>query len=45
VPPGQSGFLAPLNATGLALVNTQNGKAVIVANSGDSLQTFAIRKR
>jgi len=45
VPPGQSGFLAPLNVTGLALVNTPGGKAVIVANSGDSLQTFAIRKR
>ena len=42
---GQSGFLAPLNVTGLALVNTPNGKAVIVANSGDSLQTFTIRKR
>jgi hypothetical protein len=42
---GQSGFLAPRNVTGLALVNTPNGKAVIVANSGDSLQTFTIRKR
>jgi hypothetical protein len=45
VPPGQSGFLAPLNVTGLALLNTPKGKAVIVANTGDSLQTFAIRKR
>src|SRR5450759_3666914 len=45
VPPGQSGFLAPLNVAGLALINTPNGKAVIVANSGDSLQTFMIRKR
>ena len=26
VPPGQSGFLAPLDVTGLALVNTPNGK-------------------
>jgi hypothetical protein len=45
VAPGQSGFLAPLNVAGLALVNTPNGKAVIVSNSGDSLQTFTIRKR
>jgi enediyne biosynthesis protein E4 len=45
VPPGISGFLAPLNVTGLGLVNTPRGKAVIVANSVDSLQTFTIRKR
>ena len=45
VPAGQSGFLAPLNVTGLALINTPSGKAVIVGNSGDSLQTFTIRKR
>lgn len=45
VPPGRSGFLAPLNVTGLALINTLGGKAVIVANSGDSLHTFTIRKR
>ncbi|MGZ3483451.1 MAG: VCBS repeat-containing protein [Gemmatimonadaceae bacterium] len=45
VPPGQSGFLAPLDVTGLALVNTPNGKGVIIANSGDSLQTIMIRKR
>jgi hypothetical protein len=45
VPMTQSGFLAPLNVTGLALINTPSGKAVIVANSGDSLQTFTIRKR
>jgi hypothetical protein len=45
VSPGQSGFFAPLNVSGLALVNTPSGKAVIVANSGDSLQTFTIRKR
>jgi hypothetical protein len=40
-----SGFLAPLNVSGLTLLNTPVGKAVIVANSGDSLQAFAIRKR
>lgn len=45
VPPTQSGFLAPLNVSGLTLINTPSGKAVIVANSGDSLQAFMIRKR
>ncbi|HEV8495999.1 MAG TPA: VCBS repeat-containing protein [Gemmatimonadaceae bacterium] len=44
VPPFQSGFLAPLNVAGLALINTPTGKAVLVANTGDSLQVFAIRK-
>jgi len=45
VPPRQSGFLAPLNVSGLTLITTPSGKAVIVANSGDSLQAFSIRKR
>jgi hypothetical protein len=45
IPPSQSGLLAPLNVTGLAIINTLNGKALIVANNGDSLQTLAIRKR
>jgi hypothetical protein len=45
VPSGKSGLLAPLNVRGLAVVNTDNGKALIVANNGDSLQTFMIRKR
>lgn len=45
VPPPESGFLAPLNVSGLALINTPTGKAVLVANTGDSLQAFAIRKR
>ena len=43
--PVESGFLAPLNVTGLALINTREGKVVVVANAGDSLQTFSIRKR
>ena len=43
VPPVQSGFLAPRNVSGLTLVNTPKGKAVIVSNSGDSLQAFRIR--
>jgi hypothetical protein len=45
VPPTQSGFLAPLNVSGLTLVHTPSGSAVIVANSGDSLQAFMIRQR
>jgi hypothetical protein len=45
VSPSESGFLAPLNVSGLALVSTPTGKAVLVANTGDSLQVFAIRKR
>jgi hypothetical protein len=44
VPARESGFLAPLNVAGLALVNTPSGKAVLVANTGDSLQVFRIRK-
>src|SRR5213080_2399021 len=45
VPPVASGFLAPLDVTGLALIQTPAGKAVLVANSGDSLQAFTIRNR
>jgi hypothetical protein len=45
VPPSQSGFLAPLNVSGLALLNTPAGRAVLVANISDSLQIFNIRKR
>jgi hypothetical protein len=43
VRPSESGFLAPLNVDGLALVNTPVGRLVIVANTGDSLQAFGIR--
>ncbi|MEX2109368.1 MAG: VCBS repeat-containing protein [Gemmatimonadaceae bacterium] len=45
VSPRESGFLAPLNVSGLALINAPTGKAVLVANTGDSLQTFTIRSR
>jgi hypothetical protein len=45
VSPRESGFLAPLNVAGMALINTPRGKAVIVANTGDSLQTFLIGQR
>jgi hypothetical protein len=44
VPPTESGFLAPLNVSALALIKTIAGKAVLVANTGDSLQAFTIRK-
>ena len=42
VPPFDSGFLAPLNVTGLALIQTPAANAVLVANNGDSLQAFTI---
>jgi enediyne biosynthesis protein E4 len=45
VPPSESGFLAPLNVAGLALIKTPTGIAVLIANTGDSLQAFAIKKR
>jgi hypothetical protein len=44
VAPHESGFLAPLDATGLALVRTPAGVRVLVANAGDSLQSFVIRR-
>jgi enediyne biosynthesis protein E4 len=45
VPPYESGFLAPGKVSGLALINTPTGKAVLVANTGDSLQAFTIQLR
>jgi len=45
VAPSESGLLAPLNVAGLASINTPAGTAVLVANTGDSLQAFTIRKR
>ena len=45
VSPRASGFLAPGNATGLALVRTRTGVGILVANAGDSLQAFTITKR
>jgi len=45
VAPVQSGFLAPLDVTGLALIKTPAGRAVLVANNGDSLRTFVITAR
>jgi len=45
VPPAASGFLAPRGVAGLALMQTPAGKAVLIANSGDSLQAFTIKRR
>jgi hypothetical protein len=45
VPPLESGFLAPRNIAGLVLMQTPAGSAVLVANTGDSLQAFTIRNR
>lgn len=44
VSPSGSGFLAPLNVAGLALIDTPTGKVVIVANTADSLQSFTVRR-
>ncbi|CAN5482275.1 VCBS repeat-containing protein [soil metagenome] len=44
VSPLESGFLAPLDVRGLSLINTPNGKAILVANNSDSLQIFSIQK-
>ena len=45
IAPVESGFLAPRHVTGMALVKTPAGSAVLVANHGDSLQAFTIRRR
>jgi hypothetical protein len=45
VPPRLSGFLASRNVSGLALIKTLTGSAVLVANTGDSLQAFTLRSR
>lgn len=45
VSPRESGFLAPVNVAGLALIRTPTGKAVLIANTGDSLQAVTIVKR
>jgi hypothetical protein len=45
VSPRASGFLAPHNVAGLALLDTPAGRAVLVANTGDSLQAFAVRDK
>ena len=45
VPARASGFRAARNVAGLALMQTPAGSAVLVANTGDSLQAFRIRNR
>jgi hypothetical protein len=45
VPPRVSGFLAPLEVTDLALIETARGKVVLVANNGDSLEVYSLRGR
>ncbi|HJS42980.1 MAG TPA: VCBS repeat-containing protein [Gemmatimonadales bacterium] len=45
VSPRESGFLAPGNVTGLNAMKTPAGTAVLVANHGDSLSAFVIRRR
>jgi hypothetical protein len=40
----ESGFLAPRNVAGLAVMQTPAGSAVLVANTGDSLQAFLLRR-
>ena len=45
VAPRTSGFLAPGDVSGLALVKTTTGVGVLLANAGDSLRAFSIRKR
>jgi len=45
VSPRESGFLTPGNVAGLALLKTPAGSAVLVANTGDSVQTFVIKNQ
>lgn len=42
VPPRISGFLTPRNVAGMALIKTPTGQAVLVANTGDTLQVIAL---
>lgn len=45
VSPRESGLLATGAVTGLALLKTITGVGLFIANAGDSLQAFSIRKR
>jgi hypothetical protein len=45
VAPSKSGLLIPRNVSNLAVITTLAGKSLLVTNTGDSVQTFAIRKR
>jgi hypothetical protein len=41
----ESGLLTPLNVSGLRLLNATAGKALLVANTGDSVQLFNLKNR
>jgi hypothetical protein len=41
----QSGLLATRNVAGIALASAPTGNTLIVANTGDTLQAFAIHRR
>jgi hypothetical protein len=45
VSPFESGFLAPRGVSGLALMKMPAGSAVLVANTGDSLQAFTLLRQ
>jgi hypothetical protein len=45
ISPFESGFLAPRGVSGLALMKMPAGSAVLVANTGDSLQAFTLLRR
>ncbi len=45
VTPFESGFLASRGVSGLSLMKTPAGSAVLVANTGDSLQAFTLLRR
>jgi hypothetical protein len=44
VSPRESGLLAPLNVTGLALYRTSTGVGILIANAGDSVRAFRVRR-
>jgi hypothetical protein len=44
VSPRESGFMAPHDVTGLALVKMKNGVGVLVANAGEALQMYVMRR-
>jgi hypothetical protein len=43
--PAESGFLAPLRVSALALLRTSSAPLLLVANTGDSIQTYRLGKR
>ena len=45
ISPRESGFLARRNVSGLALLRTESGVAVVISNSDESIEVFRIAKR